>query len=369
MFFLTCSFTVFESCKQQGSSYSNSEFQTYEREWRVIDFSEPAVCSNGSGYKHFFHEGTSPNLLVFFSGGGACWDEVSCSLPTDVSTLKGGFYYPEVFDIETLDIGILDLANIDNPFEDWDIIFIPYCTGDLHLGNRSTSYYSNEKVVPINYNGQANVTTSLKWIIESYTGQADKVVVAGESAGGFASIYYLPAIADIFPAAKLYQLTDCSFVKSDMIIDVMDSVWNVGSDDNFGLKTASDVLNNVYKRNSALLANRNVIFMQSNTLYDNTMINYLGNLEKCEVTLALQQQWSNEMINSTKELAETIQLYNYFVTDHGYDSAKNSTPHTMLWSNLFYVSEENNTRYCDWLNEVVNKGRNISIGTEFLEIH
>ena len=32
--------------------------------------------------------------------------------------------------------GMLATANPDNPFRDWTIVYVPYCTGDLGAGNR-----------------------------------------------------------------------------------------------------------------------------------------------------------------------------------------------------------------------------------------
>src|SRR4029453_5558698 len=36
------------------------------------------VCGNGSQYKFFVRRTGSPNLLLFFEGGGACWDYDTC---------------------------------------------------------------------------------------------------------------------------------------------------------------------------------------------------------------------------------------------------------------------------------------------------
>jgi hypothetical protein len=36
-------------------------------------------CGNGSQYKFFMRRTSSPNLLFFFEGGGACWDYDTCS--------------------------------------------------------------------------------------------------------------------------------------------------------------------------------------------------------------------------------------------------------------------------------------------------
>ena len=36
-------------------------------------------CGNGSQYKFFLVRTSSPNVLFFFEGGGACWDYDTCS--------------------------------------------------------------------------------------------------------------------------------------------------------------------------------------------------------------------------------------------------------------------------------------------------
>ncbi|MBL1135963.1 MAG: hypothetical protein HND46_11645 [Chloroflexi bacterium] len=36
--------------------------------------------------------------------------------------------------------GIFDLENPENPFADYNMVFVPYCTGDVHIGNREATY-------------------------------------------------------------------------------------------------------------------------------------------------------------------------------------------------------------------------------------
>ena len=40
------------------------------------------ICGNGSQYKFYVYDSpTSNNLLISFEGGGACWDDLTCSFP------------------------------------------------------------------------------------------------------------------------------------------------------------------------------------------------------------------------------------------------------------------------------------------------
>ena len=81
--------------------------------------------------------------------------------------------------IPTTEGGIFDLSNPDNPFADYTFIFVPYCTGDVHLGD-VTREYSPE--LTVEHNGFVNSTTALTYLVENYA-DAAQVVVVGESAG------------------------------------------------------------------------------------------------------------------------------------------------------------------------------------------
>src|SRR5438552_1818275 len=49
---------------------------TYD--WQKVEM-PGAQCGNGSQYKFFVHKTSSPNVMFFFEGGGACWDYDTCS--------------------------------------------------------------------------------------------------------------------------------------------------------------------------------------------------------------------------------------------------------------------------------------------------
>ncbi len=62
-----------------GSDSSSSGFEPPEFGAWVKYEPEGATCSNGSQYAFYvdFSE-TSDNVIVFFMGGGGCWDYESC---------------------------------------------------------------------------------------------------------------------------------------------------------------------------------------------------------------------------------------------------------------------------------------------------
>jgi hypothetical protein len=75
--------------------------------------------------------------MVFFMGGGACWDITNCYYHHT--------YFAQLFESNVLlgfmamgigSGGIMDESRKNNPFKDWTVVWIPYCTGDLGLGTK-----------------------------------------------------------------------------------------------------------------------------------------------------------------------------------------------------------------------------------------
>jgi len=95
--------------------------------WKRIAPGQGTGCAAGTPYSFFHRAGTAPGkLLIYFQGGGACWNWVSCSGMFDPSVEAD-----ELYDYE----GIFDRENPANPFREFEIVFIPYCTGDVHVGD------------------------------------------------------------------------------------------------------------------------------------------------------------------------------------------------------------------------------------------
>ena len=48
------------------------------------------VCMNGSPYQFFVKRGTVNKLLMYYQGGGACWEQLTCSVPVCDASVDGG---------------------------------------------------------------------------------------------------------------------------------------------------------------------------------------------------------------------------------------------------------------------------------------
>ena len=61
--------------------------------------------------------------------GGACWNDVTCALGTAKSSVN------VKSTISGLNSGIHDGTNPENPVAEWNHLYVPYCSADVHAGN------------------------------------------------------------------------------------------------------------------------------------------------------------------------------------------------------------------------------------------
>jgi len=101
---------------------------------------------------------------------------------------------------------MFDLADRRNPFVDYSIVYVPYCTGAVHLGNTTTTYAPD---LTVRHKGYVNGTAALDHLIATFP-DATNVVVLGESAGALAAPVYAGLMSDRLLTAQITVLADGS---------------------------------------------------------------------------------------------------------------------------------------------------------------
>ena len=156
--------------------------------WADLDAPPGTGCATDSSYKLVIHPGAPDKVLLFLNGGGACWRAIECNpngRPT-YTTRADSANDPRQ------QAGIFALDNPQNPLRDFTMVYVPYCTGDVHLGARTVRYAlprrgSDAPVeVDIRHQGAANVEFALAWIRE-HVAAPSVIVVAGSSGGAIPS--------------------------------------------------------------------------------------------------------------------------------------------------------------------------------------
>jgi hypothetical protein len=236
-------------------------------DWIKVATTPNCQCSDGTEFHFWMHRGTSDRLVFFLEGGGACFSAQTCGPETpsfnrNLSKDTGD---------SPADGGIFDLSNDKNPFRDDSIVFVPYCTGDLHLGNAVHDYGDG---VVIHHNGATNSGTALTAAAAAFPGMKE-VVVAGSSAGSAPTPVYAGLAYDMFPSAKVTSIADGSgaFPGTEGITLAVAALWGSESSLPRWPETAGDPmidwsLPGLYVQ--ATKHTRDVTFAKIDTAYDET---------------------------------------------------------------------------------------------------
>ena len=169
-------------------------------QWQWVGFPD-AHCRDGSETGIGVRRGTGDGLVIYFQGGGACFNGLTCGL-NPASFGEGAFNGMAA----GLNSGVFDTDANKNPIGDWSYIYIGYCTGDVHAGDRDDQMVP-DVAEPQQFVGYRNVAAFLERIVPTFSG-VSHVLVTGESAGGFGAAFNYDRIADAFPGKKVTLLDD-----------------------------------------------------------------------------------------------------------------------------------------------------------------
>ncbi len=176
--------------------------------WTWVGFSDSS-CGDGSTTGIGVNPGDSSNVLVFLEGGGACWSYESCFVTRSIAT-DGPFGNVEfaVVSSATFQHSVLDRDDLANPFRDWSLVYVPYCTGDVHAGNNVMLYQDPQGTThPFHHVGHQNVQAFLKRLAATFPSPG-KLVVSGTSAGGFGAVASFDTFRTFWPTGQLYLIDD-----------------------------------------------------------------------------------------------------------------------------------------------------------------
>lgn len=171
--------------------------------WSWVDV-PGTTCSDGSQTGMAVNPGPAgtDTLVLFLDGGGACWDPVTCR----AGLAKAGPYGRPEFEAQLRQAPgtILDRAVADPIYGAATLVFLPYCTGDVHWG-RSTIDYTG--LGRWHHAGQPNLAADLAWLSARVVAPA-RLVVSGSSGGGYGSLLAHDLARTAWPAARGYLVDD-----------------------------------------------------------------------------------------------------------------------------------------------------------------
>ncbi len=206
-------------------------------QWEKVEI-PGTVCGNGSQYKFFVnYSETSDDVMMIFEPGGACWDYESCTGQTSLGAANpNGIPDDHLNGFLGVHTPLLNRDFPEGPVTDWNYVFMPYCTGDVHTGQAVTTYSDPSGAEPdleYHHAGHDNVMAAIDWMGVQFP-SIPRMLVTGCSAGGAGATANYYFIRNGLNIDRGYLLADSGpiFPNSDFSVplhDKIDESWNTAS--------------------------------------------------------------------------------------------------------------------------------------------
>lgn len=189
--------------------------------WEAVELpaSSGASCGNGTPYRFFVNRTfLTSKTVVMFEGGGACWTQNACLGNSGMLGASNPNGIPTNYMTSTSSMAALGLVT---PFtarldpltsvqtQSWNIVYVPYCTGDVHTGNKIGVYSDANPASPTTYyhRGTVNGTALANWLA-AHLSKPSKLLVTGFSAGGAGATANYDALRRALKPTKSSLLAD-----------------------------------------------------------------------------------------------------------------------------------------------------------------
>ena len=203
------------------AAQETTEDESLQIPWETHILSEDCMCADGSEFRIRTRVADPTKVVVYLSGGGACWDAATCEAGNAVLSLAPGTEPTASVDSGTASYesgaesgaedeessggeGVFDFDNPANPLRGWSFVSVPYCTADIFLGDKRTDYGG----LVLEHRGLRNATAALDHVIDNFR-DVGTLLIAGSSGGGPATPLLAGLAADrLGPAVEVMAFSD-----------------------------------------------------------------------------------------------------------------------------------------------------------------
>jgi hypothetical protein len=301
--------------------------------WETVDAPSDCMCADGSAFHFYLREASPTKVLFYLEGGGACFSGDMCKPGS-------GTYSETIAPISKLkdSPGIFDFANPENPFADYSVVYVPYCTGDVHAGNITKDYGNG---VVTQHKGFVNASNALDTMIKRFP-NTTQLVVAGSSAGSFPTPVFAGMAGDQLPNADLKVFADSSGAVPDAMGFVIGNWGTLETLPDWpeieGLTV--DQFTPAYTFIKAAEHNPKIRFARHDFAFDSVLSSFarMAGLSPDDLVSVMRT-------NESKVEATGVNVANWI--SPGDD-------HTIAVRDEFYTEEMNGVRFVDWFTAFMN---------------
>lgn len=361
-----------------------------EKVWYCLPIPE-GRCGDGSEYHIYVKKGTTGKLCIFFSGGGIAINEYMAARPVNGGRVAAWLpnYYWDNLRLFTQFMNInagITLNGHDNPFDDWNFVVITYATGDMHIGNSKMVYHkaddggdeesageggegeAGDREGVLYFHGYENFTAAMRAGKKLFP-RAEKLLIAGESAGAFA----VPALAEEIAGEFYPECRDVTlFSDSAQLVykgwkRILRDVW----------QARREIWAGVNGTNLAQEWYKGVCRRQGKRfryLYSGSTTDYLLSAFYNDVTnkvydtdTQIQELYYEQMKDMIRELQSYDPRFSFYIHDwhRPLSMYKGGSIHTVVRQPEFLMRTQDDVTMAYWLSECV-EGRSFNVGMSLL---
>ncbi len=228
--------------------------------------------------------------------------------------------------------GIYNRMSVANPFFGWTHVFIPYCTGDLHVG-RATVDYGGFKV---HHQGARNAQAVLEYVFRNYT-NPERIFVTGCSAGAYGALLWAYKVLATYRNA---QIAVCGDAGVGVVTEDFPgyTVWNPRLPELPGLSSPPKV-SEIYR--ALAQAYPKAVLAQYATLLDGTQIYFYALMKKeAAPSEATAREWAASAQEAVLAPSQAPN-YTYYLAP--------GSQHCILPRPELYTLKVGEVSFLDWL--------------------
>eukprot|EP00408_Alexandrium_pacificum_P059689 CAMPEP_0171167680 /NCGR_PEP_ID=MMETSP0790-20130122/7329_1 /TAXON_ID=2925 /ORGANISM="Alexandrium catenella, Strain OF101" /LENGTH=362 /DNA_ID=CAMNT_0011632515 /DNA_START=11 /DNA_END=1099 /DNA_ORIENTATION=+ len=215
--------------------------------------------------------GDTDKLYILFDSGGAEWDRLSTSVGAANKTSVEA----------VIDTGFIRRGTDSrSPLRKHTILFVQYCSGDLHLGS-ATRDFTDVDEGPVHQMGYHNAVSAMNWALDNMQPKLQSLVVSGVSAGAIGAAAWASKFLRTFAyeSARIWADSSVPILPKHFEGPVFESLGVCGTDLFEGQEELQRMCLNrtlcsedVY--DAAIAAHPQVGFASATAVHDFAQINY-----------------------------------------------------------------------------------------------
>lgn len=280
------------------------------------------ICFTGNQFSMFTRDGSSNDLLIFLQGGGFCSPIACAAVETGIPLIP---------------FGILSTDASENPLADYDLGYLPYCDGSGWMGDNEVDS-DGDGINDRFFRGVQNLSASLDVIARTYPNPG-RIVLAGNSAGGFGVHPALPLLRKLYPNVPIDLINDSgNGILNPGGMDLLMNYWGAQA---FFPNSCTDCIgldgNLTNYHSYQLKEDENLRMAYISSKQDETY---------AQATTGGGAAFEAQIIEAANELKSAFpQRFNSLIAD--------GDEHTFILSNFNYPVAETTVR--EWVAEMVNE--------------